>query len=712
MPSLGLTPIEKNEPSSKKEVPLFPDEGNAYLQCIDGAPARPPPYRAVNPNLSVRFPVYEYEETSSVPPAYTPAVEQFTVVGVKWEWCTPYEPSPVERWRNYIMEINSTQLNLYSIDPELTQGIRNYSSGAEEPQHTHLFSLSSKSAYQFNRADQESISANIARNKSRYLHTSKLYKSFSLQCAKMGIPTDYTKRTFVLRLRCEQEQFMVSFAHVDDMIMWGMYLQLGISVALDLDLREYPSYRIVPRRRRRPRRSAGSAGAGLQRPSGPRRTQSTGKIQLSSLSSVTSSHHDEHAKSHLLPHPRLKPQRTATSGILPSLHKRHSSTNGVPHAAASSGASSRKSSVGEEPTHSIKSKLMHMFKPEEPPLLKTNSTGTLSNQLAMTDCRPKVTPRKSAATVDNKLKTNPMGLNSVLEDEEQEQDQKNLVPRRKSAHVATTPHRSIQRPTTRRMASSPLLANPVKSLGQSQGGNQEQSTIERPGTASSSETSTPPNEIASISATPSGQLQREKQEVEQVRREHSELAPVDLRAGIHASVADEDEEEGDMDESDVGSSRHSRSGATSVYMEEGIFHDGEDDYVYTRGIRGMNKPTSSTSALSSMPYFADGGKWNPPVKEPSRGRFIRDSLRCIKPLNDDDKWVGKVVFRPHKAPNFPTNNFPLPYGFSPWGSQTKTTSWDGIDYRKTKNHYLKPYIVGPTGLVKASTKPHNIYEEV
>ncbi|CDH17421.1 uncharacterized protein ZBAI_09209 [Zygosaccharomyces bailii ISA1307] len=707
MPSLA-TSIEKSGPSTQKEAPQFLDEGNEYLQCIDGAPASPPPYHAINPNTNIRFPVYEYEETSTVPPVYKPAVEQLTVVGVKCEWVTPYDPSPVDRWRNYIMEINSTQLNLYDIDPELTQGIKNYTSGAEEPQHTHLFSLSSKSCYQFNRADQERIAATISRNKSRYLHPNKLSKSFSLQCAKMGIPTDYTKRTFVLRLRCEQEQFMVNFAHVDDMIMWAMYLQIGISVALDLDLREYPSYRIVPRRRRRPRHG-GKANAAMQRPSGPRRTQSAGKIPLGSLSSMTSSHHDEHAKSHSLAHPRIKPQKTASSGLLPSLHKRHSSSNSLPLATASSASSSRKSSIGEDSAHGIKSKFMHLFKAEEPPIARANSSSALGNQLAMTDLRPKSSPRKSAAAVDGLPRNGPTGLNSVQEDEEQEEEG-NAVPCRKSAHLSALPHRPAQRPGTRRMASSPLLDRSMQSLGQANAHAQE----ERSRSGLNSQAPTPPNESISASGTPSRQLQREQQEVEKVRREHIDLEPADLRAGIHASVADDDEDEGEVDESDVGSGRRSRSGATSVYMEEGIFHDSDDDYVYTRGNSTTIRASSSTSGFFAMPHSFDGGKWNPPVKEPSRGRYIRDSLRCIKPLNDDEKWLGKVVFRPHKAPNFPTNNLPLSYGYSPWssGAHSKVASWDGIDYRKTRNHYLKPYIVAATGFVKASTKPHNIYEEV
>lgn len=699
MPSLAKSFERETSPASieSDEILHFDDEGNEFLQMIDGEPAKPPPYHAVNPNLRVNFPVYEYEETSNVPPSYKPAVEECTVVSVKWEWATPYEVSPAKHWHNYLMEINSTQLNFYEIDPELTQGIKNYCNGSDELQHSHLFSLSKGSAYQFNRTDQERITAHLRRNKSKFLHPAKIHKSFSLQCAKFGIPTDYTKKTFVLRLRCEQEQFMINFAHVDDMIMWSMYLQTGIFVSLDLDLREYPSYRVVPRRRRTPSNGSSRSPSGIRsrRPQGPQRSQSMDKLPLSALSS---SPRGSGSSTPTLGS-RMKPQKSTSSGLLPTLHKRHTSL-GVPQMPSGPSHSRKVSSgsggvVGEESPHSIKSRLVHLFKNEESSkLVSSKSSGNLSN---LKESRSRVSPprRPQLTSRDSKTKFHLGDLNSVQEGVETEVHN---LPKHRASPLQ---HSTLQRPLARRMVSSPVFSVPGQSFD-----------LKSPGSsarASPSPTPTPPNE--SVSPSPGTPTQREAEEVQQVLCEHNDPETADLRARIRASFNGESDNDGEdgggFDDRESASSRNGRGGrqgGSSVYMEEGIFHERDDDYVYTKRPQYNPKGKYSTS-----------GKWNPPIKEPSRGRYIRDSLRCIKPLDDTDKWLGKVVFRPHRPPpEFPINNLPLPYGITPRipNIHTKTNPWETVDYKRTKNHYLRPYIVGPTGLVRASTKPHNIYEEV
>lgn len=712
MPSL-VNSIQREGSHSIKsdEMPRLADEGNDFLQIIDGEPAKPPPYNAVNPNRNIRFPIYEYEETRSVPPSYRPTVEECTVVSIKWEWSTPYELSPFKHWHNYLMEINSTQLNFYDIDPELTQGIKNYSSGVDEPQHSHhLFSLTKGATYQFNRADQEKITAHLQRDKSRFLHPSRLCKSFSLQCAKLGIPTDYTKKTFVLRLRCEQEQFMINFAHVDDMIMWSVYLQTGICVSLDLDLREYPNYRIVPRRRRAPlgngARSSGSSSSGgnnrFHRPEAPRRSHSTGRLPLSSSSTGKGNSSGSGSSTPTLGS-RIKPQRSTSSGLLPVLHKRHTSSGAVPQAFSNACRNRKVSSgssnfTGEESPHSIKSKLKHFFKNEEPPnLVSSKSSGHLSTLSKEPRLRSSPPRRPPLSSNDAKAKFHVGDLNSVQEDVETENQSSS------GSRVSPLRHSVLHRPAARRMVSSPLLSAP----GQSFDMRSPPSSVR----ASPTPTPTPPNE--SMSPLPSTPTRGEAEEVQQVRREHNDPIMADLHANIRASFADNDNDgdgDGDGDEGELDtelissrSGRGDRSGGGSVYLEEGIFHENEDDYVYTRRPHNNQKGKCNST-----------GKWNPPSKELSRGRYIRDSLRCIRPLNDDDKWVGKVVLRPYRPPDFPTNNLPLPYGIMSKipNIHTKTSPWESVDYKRTRNHYLRPYIVGPTGLVKASTKPHNIYEEV
>lgn len=199
------------------------------LRAYRSPPAYPPSYDLVNPNKEVRFPIFGDTAPcpkSSLPPLYAPAVYELTLISLKLERLSPYEISSNRSWRNFIIEINSTQLNFYHIDESLTKHIRNYSSGetksekedrihsdlvhrSDQSQHLHhrLFTLPTRSASEFKKADQERVSYRVKRDRSRYLTDEALYKSFTLQNARFGIPTDYTKKSFVLRMSCESEQF-------------------------------------------------------------------------------------------------------------------------------------------------------------------------------------------------------------------------------------------------------------------------------------------------------------------------------------------------------------------------------------------------------------------------------------------------------------------------------------------------------------------------
>lgn len=276
--SQATTPIATHTSPLKPHINLLRDDPNEFLQCIDHKPVSPPNYNEMNPNKRINFPIWEHTAPcpiNELPPSYKPAVEELTIVSMKLEWLSPYDVSPLRTWKNLIMEINSTQLNFYHIDESLTSHIRNYSndsSSSSPSKQRSTFSFGNRTTYEFNKNDQEQIAFRIKRNKKLYLSNDKLYKSYSLQFAKFGLPIDYKKKTYVLRLRCESEQFLLNFAHVDDMIMWTMYLNMGISVALDLELRALPDYRTVPRRRRRRRRHGMRRGTHRRRRTNYRNT--------------------------------------------------------------------------------------------------------------------------------------------------------------------------------------------------------------------------------------------------------------------------------------------------------------------------------------------------------------------------------------------------------------------------------------------------------
>ena len=59
-------------------------------------------------------------------------------------------------------------------------------------------------------------------------------------------------------MKLEDEQMLLNFGNVDELITWNLLLNVGKDVALDLTDREFPKYRTVPRRRRRNRIQEGN----------------------------------------------------------------------------------------------------------------------------------------------------------------------------------------------------------------------------------------------------------------------------------------------------------------------------------------------------------------------------------------------------------------------------------------------------------------------
>ncbi|KTB23375.1 PH domain-containing protein [Nakaseomyces glabratus] len=257
----SLDDLTSSSTSTRSHTPEEPVT-STYLEIIDGEPASPPDYDEVNYNRHVTFPIWEDLTPCSMtekPPAYHPTVYNVAIVSVKLEWLSPFEPSPNRSWRTFIMEINSTQINFYALEPEFHRLVKNYynlkyDDGAKSLAKGILSLGNSKKKNDNKIVDTEPhwkrLNAKLERNYSKYLSDARLYRSFTLQYARMGIPTDYRKSAHALRLRCEAEQFLVAFDNVDDLINWSMYINMGISVALDLDCRQLPNYRVVPRRRR------------------------------------------------------------------------------------------------------------------------------------------------------------------------------------------------------------------------------------------------------------------------------------------------------------------------------------------------------------------------------------------------------------------------------------------------------------------------------
>lgn len=90
-----------------------------------------------------------------------------------------------------------------------------------------------------------------------------LLKTYSLQHAEVGIAADYVKKRYVIRLRVEADQFLLSCTEIETHVAWLEALNAAIGVAPPLDDRPLPEENTLPRnpRRRRRRRHAQVVGA-------------------------------------------------------------------------------------------------------------------------------------------------------------------------------------------------------------------------------------------------------------------------------------------------------------------------------------------------------------------------------------------------------------------------------------------------------------------
>ena len=132
--------------------------------------------------------------------------------------------------------------------------------------------------------------------------------------------------------------------------------------------------------------------------------------------------------------------------------------------------------------------------------------------------------------------------------------------------------------------------------------------------------------------------------------------------------------------------------------------------------RSHARTCSITSTLSYMLYEDEEFKWNPHVPYVAKTRFIRNALRCVKPLTSETRWVGKAICRSTSEPPFSPNNMvQIRYGLNEKSdiSNNGTIAVDPLDNtsrygdQKTKNHFLKAFIVGYTELKPSLDKLYN-----
>lgn len=251
-------------------VNTFPLQ-DSFLLFMEPGPVAPPSYDIMPPGGCPRFHVYDKLEAHERLPSYEPAVYKLGICARKLEWYSPHEASPTRSWKNFLIELNSTQLNFYLIPSQLEPILLNSRYYTEDSQALRSYSIPKDLKSLFTTDSDMSFHGLCEQHgilptsdcgpSSRSLSTAllsrlnpsvskRLVRSYSLQHAKLGLASDYTKRSNVLRLRLENEQLLILFGTPKEMIQWNLGISLGRDLSLDLIDREMPRYRTVPRRRR------------------------------------------------------------------------------------------------------------------------------------------------------------------------------------------------------------------------------------------------------------------------------------------------------------------------------------------------------------------------------------------------------------------------------------------------------------------------------
>lgn len=283
--TLNVTETDDVKPKSLKVKPYYESTQDEYLQFIEPSPVAPPTYDTILPGGCPKFAVMDPINKPEELPEYSPAAYKIGMILRKLEWLSPYEPSPSRSWKLLVVELNSTQLNFYQIPSHLENASLAFSPqrdrddlhflGPTEMENENFQSQFTTDFdvqyYKFcdqpgflrnddvpchGEVEVESLSAILntpTLMSAKALKTSKqkrLIRSYSLQHARIGLASDYTKKPNVLRVRVENEQILLHFTTTRELIEWNLALCVGRDVALDILERELPRYRTVPRRRR------------------------------------------------------------------------------------------------------------------------------------------------------------------------------------------------------------------------------------------------------------------------------------------------------------------------------------------------------------------------------------------------------------------------------------------------------------------------------
>lgn len=185
-------------------------------------------------------------------PEYQTTVYQECLVNYKPELATPYLPAAHRNWTFVYLQLNNTQINIYTVVKAASHTPTVPIKTAAEPESRALGTFKN---YSFPLREYENktgtpLNASVCNGQYR---VAKLLKSYTLQYADVGAASDYCKRAHVLRLRAEAQQFLLQLDSVMEYLAWADIIQATIDISLPLEERILSRTKWMSRRNRRNR---------------------------------------------------------------------------------------------------------------------------------------------------------------------------------------------------------------------------------------------------------------------------------------------------------------------------------------------------------------------------------------------------------------------------------------------------------------------------
>ncbi|KAK7418861.1 hypothetical protein QQX98_003723 [Neonectria punicea] len=234
----GPSPTRSTSPPERRRVSMEEDIFYQQIMTSPRRPSQPPPYQRdpLTPSTSRQekgsrkgkevaaggggfeshYPDTEQEE-EEVLPKYQTSIALEGVFCKKQEIENTTKRAEDRQWRTVYVKLNGTALNIYEV----------------------------KKTWSWGRTRDDGPS--IDPDNPPWIKKSKLERSYSLLYADVGIAADYKKRRYVIRIRAETDQFLLSCVELSTFIKWLEGFFAAIDVATPLDDRDFPRDMSIPR---------------------------------------------------------------------------------------------------------------------------------------------------------------------------------------------------------------------------------------------------------------------------------------------------------------------------------------------------------------------------------------------------------------------------------------------------------------------------------